>query len=381
MSDTTATVSKALAALDYETLSLAELAQRIVERDDRSALAEFHENRTVFRLNGGPAVTLVDFLDLLCRSDWVLGLVDGNDEALTKARDIAVDKFGRLPWRENGSTRGPDCRPYFRLFLKRVGKWREDHPGARSLAAEVSAVGILQGIVVSHLRFSCMEAKRSVNPARTRYAWRLPQGTTYVWMPRSMRGLQKRRWLERNIADPDSRRPGEQDRVQSVIDRRLGVPRHVGLSDGADWLGSRRRMDDPLQVAIQREIDTHGLTECVAEEKASNIHKQRPALQALGRSGLRDMVRRILTDLGGEGYEEKAVAEAFGLSRSTFSRFAGARWGKDGADVPDLWRNVAQTLSRHRPFVEAAREAGVWGAVEEVLAREEGAAKGEYRDE
>ena len=68
-------------------------------------------------------------------------------------------------------------------------------------------------------------------------------------------------------------------------------------------------------------------------------------------------------------YEEKRLADAFGISRATFTRFAGSRWKMDAdGRVPDLWANTAQTLAAHAPFMEAAEEAGVWNNVELILA-------------
>jgi hypothetical protein len=58
-------------------------------------------------------------------------------------------------------------------------------------------------------------------------------------------------------------------------------------------------------------------------------------------------------------YEEETLAEMFGLNRATFSRFAGSQWRSSGKTVPDLWRNLAETLARHSAFVETARQAGV----------------------
>ena len=70
---------------------------------------------------------------------------------------------------------------------------------------------------------------------------------------------------------------------------------------------------------------------------------------------------------------EISLAEAFGLSQATLSRFAGSRW-RSGARtrLPDLWRNVAQTLARHTAFIEMAEKAGVWGKVQRVLGQPTG---------
>ena len=62
------------------------------------------------------------------------------------------------------------------------------------------------------------------------------------------------------------------------------------------------------------------------------------------------------------------MADSFGLSAATFSRFAGSRWRKASqGQVPDLWMNTAEMLASHAVFTEAAEEAGVLGQVEQLL--------------
>ena len=120
---------------------------------------------------------------------------------------------------------------------------------------------------------------------------------------------------------------------------------------------------------IEQELQAHGLAKVVADEKAANIDLQRPAIRALGKLQLKQLILRIFENLAQEAYEEKRLADVFGISRTTFTRFAGSRWEAALARrVPDLWANTAQTLATHGPFMEAAQEAGVWDNVELVLA-------------
>ena len=92
------------------------------------------------------------------------------------------------------------------------------------------------------------------------------------------------------------------------------------------------------------------------------------AIRALGKSRLKQLILRIFDELNEEAYEEKRLADAFGLSRATFSRFAGSRWkSHSSGQIPDLWANTAQTLAGHGRFVEAAEEAGVWDEVQKIV--------------
>jgi hypothetical protein len=90
----------------------------------------------------------------------------------------------------------------------------------------------------------------------------------------------------------------------------------------------------------------------------------------LGPEKLQAMIRRIFDGLADEQYCLVQVAEQYGLSKATLSRFAGIRWGS-GSDplaspVPDLWRNTAKVIGNDPDLVEAARHAGVWQQIELV---------------
>lgn len=173
----------------------------------------------------------------------------------------------------------------------------------------------------------------------------------------------------------DPKRPGERDRVQAVVDRLIARRRIISLDD----LGRNAKRIAPTSDAgfpsIEETISTEGLAETVAEEKADNIEYQRPAIQSLGQTRLRRLVCRIFDDLVSERYEAKNIATEFGLSKSTFSRFAGSRWnnspeGNALGPVPDLWRNLAHILASHSTFRKAAKKAGVWRQVCNVISPE-----------
>jgi len=114
---------------------------------------------------------------------------------------------------------------------------------------------------------------------------------------------------------------------------------------------------------------TKSLGEIIAEEKTGNIHLQRRSIKALGKDILRLLIIHIFKNISASGYQDNAVAKAFGLSKPTFSRFAGSRWKQTKSTIPDLWRNTAHVLSTYPDFKQAAIEAGVWEQVEATLNR------------
>ena len=79
------------------------------------------------------------------------------------------------------------------------------------------------------------------------------------------------------------------------------------------------------------------------------------------------MIHHIFENIISDEYQDNTVAKTFGLSKATFSRFAGSRWNSSESNIPDLWLNMAQVLSVHPVFKETAREAGVWEQVEITL--------------
>ena len=359
-------------AFSYQSMAVTELVERIVKSSDRLALREFHDHRTLFRLRGGRPMLLAEFVEALRSTSWAVMITGHRHDVLERAYDITIDKFTSLPENldiaEIQITTSPDCRYYFRAFLQLMMKWIQDNPAMIPLKKEIKAAQILQHLVVRHFRFSCMEAKRSSNLSRSRYAWHVNGGVIYVQMPNQVRGRQRRIWLDANVENPNPTRPDEKHRVQEIIDKRLGVPKHESLGDNEYHVSHQDTSNTPIASLIQKEINVQGLAEVVAGEKAENLHSQRPAIRSLGRAKLKKLILRIFENLSEGHHAENKLADEFGLSKATYSRFAGSHWkGGSAVKPPDLWKNVALTLARHEAFMEIAEEAGVWKDIERIL--------------
>jgi len=225
---------------------------------------------------------------------------------------------------------------------------------------------------------SCLEARRNANPTKSRYTWLVNGGSITVFMPTAMPGCRRRTWLEENVDDPNPFHSGERNRIQAIVNERLGDIRHVPFDDD-DEVSFRQPPRTGSVSSLEHDISVNGLARVVADEKADNIDKQRPAIQYLGRSNLKRLILRIFEDLSSESFEEKALAAAFCLSRATVSRFAGSRW-KKSRRIPDLWMNLAQTVSAHTAFIEVAQDAGVWQQIRQVLGNHRQAREGRTHD-
>jgi hypothetical protein len=359
----------------YEALPLTELAELIVQKGDRGALRELHDRRTVFviwdnrkRLN----LLLADYLRALCQTK----LISPDAIASDVVYDLALDRFNNLPERKTsvrgGGERETDCRNYFRAFLEKVASWREENSGASPLLEEIEAARILQEHVGYHFELSCMEAKRSANPAHSRYAWHVGGGVIPVRLPKSLAGGDRRAWLERNIPDPDPARPGEQSRVQSIIDELLGLPRCVPIKNEDDLADVRHYTPAAIGGISRGEPEGFRIAEAVAEKEVQDIKRLPPSIgKKLGESGVRRLILHIFERLFQGSYDQSETAKAFNLTASALSRYAGQRWFKqEGGRIPRLWRTTAEVLAADKRFVEAIRNAGLLERIERACGGE-----------
>lgn len=367
----TGSCRKVAAALNYQTVPLSGLIDRVCLYGDHDALEEIH-SRPLFQYNGSGRIRMVEFIDRLQSA-----AARQNQTFAEQAYDLTVDRFSRLPEAQSdsvgvpaGSRKGTDCRRYFGALRKVLHSHSGGYLTAATVATEEYAVAtLLQRLIAKHYRLALMEARRSA--LMTRYVWALPSGCLTVLMPRSMVGSERRTWLERNVPACDPRRPGEQQRVQVIIDDKVGQYHSIPVAD--DSPGS---MSDPVGIhahspwgmTIPRTIE--GLAETVATEKAEDLDAQRPAVRSLGAKGVYHLVRRIFDDLGGGNYHPAAVAGAFCLSKATVSRFAGVQWNLDGSHgtgIPDLWLNTARVIGQNPEFIDVAEEFGVWHRIRAML--------------
>jgi len=360
----------------YGFLSLYELIRRIVDEADRQALIEFH-SRPLFTFKGKDALTWTEFVVRCCKELLHSEKTIGNSfEIADRAHDLMIDKFSNF---SNTSVDGDkssgnknqlkrnrsDCRSYFRAVQHRLDKSYKKSPNKGQLELEAETAAAIQGLVRRHFHLSVKEAKRKVNPLWSRYFWNVGGWKICVWLPVHLKGRKRREWLEKNIGTPDPTKPDERERIQDLINQNIGsvgmIPFNENVHQNA--MGRYEYRSDQKGNVCQ------SLGEVVAREKAGTIACQRRAIRALGQDKLKQMVLHIFEKVAGDDYHDIAVAKAFGLSKATFSRFAGSRWNASNPNIPDLWLNTAQVLAVHPDFKEAAVEAGVWKQVEITLNR------------
>ena len=356
----------------YGSMSLVDLAKDI-EKGDSGALHKFHNERPVFRYGQREPQLFVEFLDLL-RKDAEKTQWNGpqSAELADKAYDITLDKFTNLPVDASGGTsfskgKGSDCRLYFGAYLRRVKQSFAQTPPDGPIAEEIRAAKILQNFVRYHFYKSRQEAERRCNKFWSRYEWRIKGGRICVYLPVSLDGNKRGEWLRKNIDNPDPSRPNERKRIQAIIDRKFVKERFIPL-DNARFIPS----NDTSHCWEQSEESLgRSLATIVSEEKADNIHKLRPSIRILGPEHLKALILKIFDAIDCGQSVDGHLASEFGLSPSTFSRFAGSRWdlSDPSSSAPDLWENVAGVLSENSVFREVIRETGYLKMVEATLNR------------
>lgn len=362
----------------YRTFSLMELALKI-SAGDREALAEFHSRR-VFTYGEEPPTTLVDYVWQLHRHAVEVGEWQERRDIYQLAdltRDLLMDRFSNLP-SSHGATdgggqeeeveqEGADCRLYFKAFASHRADLLATEPPSNPIEEDALSAVTLQRFVNRQYHLCRKEAERRINLFWSRYRWLVKGGSLTVWLPRVLSGNERAAWLEAKIPDADPTASGERDRVQEVIESLL-------LKEQMIPLGAVENLGTPASELYWAE-DGHPLAQTlgqtVAAEKVNKLEEQRPAVQVLGADRLKQLIVRAFEALDCGDASDSALAKEFGLSKATFSRFAGSQWhrgeltGEKG--VPDLWRNTAHVMARHPYFKDVAREVGVWPQIQEII--------------
>jgi hypothetical protein len=361
---------------EYQHLSLLILLEMIVKYSDRQALKELHDYRILYWSKDKTPFRLVEFIASLYQKMQGHQRSGYNERVLELAHDLTVDKFMNIPQSPDtlphDRQQGPDCRNYFKAVLSYVRTSLHITPNtANGLSDELLTTKALRKQVERHFDLSILESRRRVNDLEKRYGWEVDGYVLYLWVPRSMPGRGCRKWLEDNIPHVNPTRSDEQKRVQAIINRLLPRPRIMSFNTVRSWEYKASPDAGNTPGSLDAEVTVKGLAAVVAQEKADNIHLQRPAIRRLGKAKLMLLILDVFNELAEGRYQEKQIAARYGLSNATLSRFAGSRWNKHPDDrisvsVPDLFRNTAQTLAGHSQFIAAARKAQVWKRVSQI---------------
>lgn len=368
--------------INYRLRPLPDLLNMIALHSDNDALQELVGNRRPYSVEG----KRLDLPSFIREAGSLDSLGSGRRQNfLDCAYDMTLDKFSLLPvaaepestnhadHKECPKPRAIDCRNYYRAVLSQYEAWRRSHPFADKIDTEIEVCGILQRMVVRHFYLSLKECRRAKMPFSKRYIWNVKGEKISLRRPVDISGADFRKWLEKNIADVDPKRSGEGMRIQEEADRHFSHGSFVSWSDKtvSQVPDGGRGAGPESTVGTKVGVSTMALT--VAKEKVATIDTMRPAIQGLGRDKLYLLITRIFQDIEDGIMEDIRIANDFGLSKATFSRFAGSDWtkpcGEERVSIPDLWLNTAKVLASSPEFTEIALSAGVLPQLKEVLKR------------
>lgn len=371
---------------NLRTLRVSELAECIVQSADRHALDEFH-SRGLFEVTGRSLVTFGEFIEVWrIETSKNMGPRHRAGEIIDRAAQLVMDRWSRLPVETEASAspdrqepeesaslpaqkrRETDCRKTLAAFTKLVHKDFAASPPGTEVELENREAALLRGLVFHQLGYCLKEARREEDSLTSRYEWRVNGSHVTVRFPKDFPGKQRRLWLEAHIGQFDPSDPREAGRIQAEIDAWFPKPGFVPLQENfaGDALAPPWEVDSP---PFSRGVWSSSVQEFVADEKAAAIEVLPTAIRGLGVDGVRNLVLAILDNLVAGARTDAELAASHGLSRATFSRFAGREWLKDkrnGSRVPHLYVNIAKIIARVPWLVEAAESIGLWDRISAI---------------
>jgi len=274
---------------------------------------------------------------------------------------------------------GIDCRNYYRAFLHIIKQERDEWDSIKNFVQEYHAGAIFKGLILRNFLFSRKDCKR-VSPFSKRYQWKVKSTRFYLWRPSYMEAKEFRGWLEENINDVNPKNPNEKNRIQSKIDTSFPRGHNVFIDDPYNPIELDNEIRDEFFSAELKEsqVFVDSLGKEVAQKKVEEIHELRPGIAKLGEETVEHMISQIFSDLSEADYSVTRIAEQYGISKPTLSRFAGSKWFEKIEDsekvddikkvvIPDLWKNTAEILSGSPEFMEKVLASGFAGILKNVI--------------
>jgi hypothetical protein len=361
----------------YKHLSTFELIKNIVLHSDNIALNQILSTRKLLVLNRKRCLLSEYLWQLKERNFYPFIFIDKNewniDEKIDRTYDRALQKFSVLkPPIITNEDEGPYCDNQYRELYKKINELKVEGEICNEFDCEKEIEKILQNIVVRHLKYSWLEVCRQINHFYHRYRWELPTETMELKKPRWKKGNEFRRWLDINVRDGNNEKSLERKQVQKQIYDWFGHPSDMSIDVDNDIRNKLYVLDDPIEI-MEKEDMGNRFYESIENEKANNIQHLRPSIRKLGKEKVKELVHNILHNFTNDDYTDTTVANEFGLSKATFSRFAGKDWRKgEVTETPDLWRNIAHIVNSDPKFQEATIDFGVRDVIDIVLnAKEE----------
>ncbi|MBI1931198.1 MAG: hypothetical protein HYS24_01510 [Ignavibacteriales bacterium] len=349
----------------YASKAALELIKNIVFENNETALNYFLSNRKVIAYSN-KRILLPEFLKKLRDNNfYAIITISRNEQHLEEKLDLTynrtLQKFSVLQ-KNQEKIEGPYCNNQYQELLNQILEYQKQKKEATQIDVELKIEELLKRMIIRHIKYSWLEVCRMSNRLYQRYRWELPTGTIELKKPQGIDGRDFTEWLNKNIKDPNPLQKNEKYRVQKEIDDWFGHYIEVDYSDVENY----HNKDE--NIYSESEKYPENFTELIADEKSKTADQQRPAIRNLGKEKIKDLVVRILEDILYEKKRDIKIAQEFGITKATYSRFAGSDWKKnEGGEVPDLWKNIAKIIMQNPILTELTASLGIKAVVNRIL--------------
>ena len=353
-------------------LSTSELIKNIALNSDNISLNLLLATRKLFILDGKRYLLPEYLWNLKQRGFYPFISISNNegkvDEKIDLTYDRTLQKFSILkPDSSVDEGEGPYCDNQYKVLYEKINELKSEGFFTNEIELELEIEKNFRNMVLRHLRYSWLEVCRKTNHSYHRYRWELPDETIELMKPRWIKGNEFRKWLEKNIENTEAQRSPERELVQKQIYEWFGYSYDTSMDQESGLTNILDSNEDPIK-SVEEEIFRGKFFKEIATEKSSNSHHLRPAIRILGKEKIYQLVYRILDSFGYDENSDAKIANDFGLSKATYSRFAGRDWRKgDSFEIPDLWKNIAHVVASDPIFFEAAIDYGLKDSIEFVL--------------
>lgn len=348
----------------YSFLPTFELIERISIQKDVEALNYFISNRKLLSF-GKKRVLLPDYLQKLRTSNYYSYIRISHrethlEEKLDLIYDRTLQKFSVLKDYSNEKD-GPHCDKQYESLLMQLNNYRVTNPNHSEFEIEKEIETRFKNMVIRHLSYSWLEVCRITNRLYQRYPWEFPNGTIELKKPRGIDGRDFKRWLKENISNPDPTLKNEKYRIQKEIDDWFGHSAFIDFDSIANVKHGQYDYEETEQYP-------EDLSTLVAVEKSANLNKLRPSIRSLGEEKVKQFVKKILEAILYNENNDISIANEFGISKATYSRFAGRDWNSNiNGEVPDLWKNLAKIVVSNPILLENAIKLGIKPVIDNIL--------------
>lgn len=349
----------------YASLSTYELIKRIVQYcdvDERNYLLDFrriiqHEKTWML---------IPEYILYLCKYEIPFNLdrskYEDREEFEDRVYELTNARFIEFP-KEN--SRGEGCLNQYNHILNVV---RESDYPEDSIKIEQLISAELKKTIRRQFYLCIKEGHRQINPFQKRYEWRRDgKKIIMLYRPTTVDVGSVTRWLDESFPVIDDTDPEFKEKVQDALDQRFGSGFFIRLDEEYD--DGDQKFEIPVAPKeYDASPDYQEIISWVVKRKDLEFDELRSGIQNLGRERVKELVFEIMDSNSKGKYEQNKIAEAFGVSKSTMSRFAGTKWDTEQETVPDLWRNAIRVILAKPEFIELAAENGLENIIKELTA-------------